>query len=87
MIELGVREFRERFSAVVNGTDFVVIKNNGREVGTYMPIVWKPDLAAARIAAKEVTAAQEELRARGTDPDAEMAKLGMTPFGEPLTDA
>lgn len=87
MIELGVREFRERFSAVVNGTDFVVIKNNGREVGTYMPVVWKPDLAAARIAAQEISAAQDELRAQGVDLDAEMAALGMTPFGEPLDDA
>lgn len=87
MIELGIREFRERFSEVVNGRDFVVITNNGREVGTFMPVVWKRDLAAAREAATGVLAAQAELRAKGVDLDAEMAKLGMKPSGEPLDDA
>lgn len=84
MIELGIREFRERFSEVVNGADFVVVTNNGREVGTYIPTIWKRDLTLARKAAHEVEAAQEELRKTGVDLDAEMAKLGMTPMGEPL---
>jgi hypothetical protein len=87
MIELGIREFRERFSEVVNGKDFVVITNNGKEVGTFMPVVWKRDLAAARAAGEGIVAAQAELRAKGVDLDAEMAKLGMKPSGEPLDDA
>jgi hypothetical protein len=87
MIELGVREFRERFSEVINGRDFIVVTNNGREVGTYLPFAWKPEVAAARGAASALAAAQDELRAKGVDLDAEMAKLGMTPMGEPLDDA
>ncbi len=85
MIELGIREFRERFSEVVNGNDFVIVTNNGREVGTYIPTIWKRDIGLARKAALEVEAAQEELRKKGVDLDAELAMLGMTPLGDPLT--
>jgi hypothetical protein len=86
MIELGIREFRERLSEVVNGNEFVVIKNNGKEVGTYMPVLWKRDLAKARLAADQVKMARQELQSKGVDLDLEMKKLGMTPIGEPLND-
>jgi len=86
MIELGIREFKERLSEVAQGTDFVVVTNNGREVGTYMPKRWMRDVGQARRAAAAVAKAQQELRARGIDLDKEMAALGMTPFGEPLDD-
>lgn len=86
MMKLGVREFRERLSEVANGTDFVVVTNNGVEVGTYMPKRWLRDLGKARAAAEAVAQAQRELRARGIDLDAEMAAMGLTPYGEPLDD-
>lgn len=87
MLELGVREFRHRLSEVVNGDEFIVITNNGREVGTYMPRKWARDIAKARVAAAEVAEAQAELRKRGIDLDAAMADMGMNPFGEPLDEA
>ncbi len=87
MIELGIREFRERLSEVTNGTDFVVVTNNGQEVGTYMPKRWMRDLGKARKAAESVAKAQAELRRRGIDLDKEMAAMGLTPYGEPLDDA
>lgn len=84
MIELGIREFRERLSEVANGTDFVVVTNKGVEVGTYMPKRWMRDVGKARRAAAAVAKAQTELRARGIDLDREMAAMGLTPYGEPL---
>jgi hypothetical protein len=87
MIELGIREFRERFSEVTNGTDFVIVTNNGQEVGTYMPTRWMRDVGKARKAAEVVAKAQKELRARGINLDKEMAAMGLTPYGEPLEDA
>jgi hypothetical protein len=86
MIELGIREFRKRFSELVNGDHFIIVKNNGKEVGTYMPRRARPDLAKIREAAEEIVQAQQELRDRGVDLEAEMAKLGMKPSGEPLDD-
>lgn len=87
MIELGIREFKERLSEVTQGSDFVVVTNNGREVGTYMPKRWMRDLGKARKAAEAVLKAQVELRSRGIDLDKEMAAMGLTPYGEPLEDA
>ena len=84
MIELGIREFRERLSEVANGTDFVSVTNNGVEVGTYMPKNWRRDVGKARAAAEAVAKAQAELRAKGMDLDKEMAAMGLTPHGEPL---
>lgn len=84
MIELGIREFRERLSEIANGTDFVVVTNKGVEVGTYMPKRWIRDIGKARKAAEAVARAQKELRARGIDLDGEMAAMGLTPYGEPL---
>lgn len=86
MVELGIREFRERLSEVVNGTEFVVVTSNGREVGTYIPKRWLRDVGKARKAAEAVAKAQAELRKRGMDLDKEMAALGLSPFGEPLDD-
>lgn len=84
MIELGIREFRERLSEVANGTEFVVVTNNGVEVGTYVPKRWLRDVGKARKAAAAVAKAQAELRKRGLDLDKEMAAIGLTPYGEPL---
>ena len=84
MIKLGVREFRKRFSEIVNGKDFIVISNNGKEVGTYRPSGWKPDMARIREAGAGIAKAQQELRDKGVYLDAEMAALGMKPSGEPL---
>ena len=86
MIELGIREFRERLSEVANGTDMVSVTNNGVEIGTYLPKRWLRDVGRARRAAEAVENARQELRARGMDLDREMAALGMTPHGEPLED-
>lgn len=86
MIELGIREFRERLSEVANGTDMVSVTSNGVEVGTYLPKRWLRDLGRARKAAEAVAAARAELAKRGMDLDKEMAALGLTPHGEPLAE-
>lgn len=86
MIELGIREFRERLSEVAGGTDMVSVTNNGVEIGTYLPKRWLRDIGRARRATEAVEHARDELRARGMDLDREMAALGMTPYGEPLED-
>ncbi len=64
----------------------MVVKNNGRRVGTYTPYGGKPDVARMRRAADEIAIAQQQMRDRGVDLDAEMAKLSMKPTGEPLDD-
>ncbi|WP_066549350.1 MULTISPECIES: hypothetical protein [unclassified Sphingomonas] len=87
MIELGIREFRKRLTEVTGGTDLVIITNNGTEVGAYLPKRWLRDIARARKAADAVADAQRELRARGIDLDAELAAMGLSPYGEPLKDA
>jgi hypothetical protein len=86
MIELGIREFKERLSEIANGKDFVVVTNNGVEVGTYVPKRWLRDIGRAREAAESVARAQAELRKRGIDLDREMAAMGLSPYGEPLND-
>ena len=86
MIELGVREFRQRFSEVANGTEMVRVTSNGVEVGVYQPKGWSRDLARARAAARAVAQARQELEARGVDLDAALAGIGLTPMGEPLED-
>ena len=86
MIELGIREFRERLSEVANGTDMVSVTSNGVEVGTYLPKRWRRDVGKARQAAEAVEQARQELRARGMDLDHEMRMLGMNSWGEPLED-
>lgn len=86
MIELGIREFRERLSELASGTDFVVVTNNGSEVGAYLPKRWLRDVGQARKASESVARAQQELRARGLDLDKELAAMGLSPFGEPMDD-
>ncbi len=86
MIELGIREFRERLSEVANGTEMVSVTNNGVEVGTYLPKRWLRDIERARKAAEAVEQARQELKRRGLNLDHEMAKLGLSPYGEPLGD-
>ncbi|WP_174280374.1 hypothetical protein [Sphingomonas bacterium] len=84
MIELGIREFRERLSEVANGTDIVSVTSNGVEVGTYLPKRWVRDAEKVRQVADAVERARRELGARGMDLDGQMRLLGMTPWGEPL---
>lgn len=86
MIELGIREFRDRLSEVANGTDLVVVTSNGAEVGTYLPKRWLRDVGKARKAAAAVAEAQNQLRKRGMDLDKELAAMGLSPYGEPLID-
>lgn len=86
MIELGIREFREKLSEVASGTDMVVVTNHGSEVGTYLPTRWLRDIGQARKAAEAAAGAQAALRERGMDLDRELAKMGLTPYGEPLSE-
>ena len=86
MIQLGIREFRERLSEVANGTEMIAVTSNGVEIGTYLPKRWVRDPDKIRAAALAVERARQELRERGIDLDHQMRLLGMSPSGEPLED-
>ena len=81
-MKMGIKEFRERISEVANGTDVVEVTNHGRTMGIFRPLRRDPE--TVRAAAASIQRWQEEMKAKGVDLDAEMAALGMDPWGEPL---
>lgn len=85
-MRMGVREFRDRVSEIVNGDAPVVVTNNGRRVGTYLPERRHRDPAAASRAVESMRRWQEEMRAGGIDLEARLAEAGLSPMGEPLAD-
>ncbi|MBX3032257.1 MAG: hypothetical protein KF809_19105 [Chloroflexi bacterium] len=60
---VGVREFRDQASAVLNGNELVRIERNGTPIGFYVPLV-PIDRAAAREAADRQIEMLEYLHAR-----------------------
>jgi antitoxin (DNA-binding transcriptional repressor) of toxin-antitoxin stability system len=81
-MKVGVREFRDRVSEIVNGSESVVVTNNGRVVGEFTPISvkrphadverWVADRLAFRSAWRERNPDWIELLARaGLDEDGE----------------
>jgi hypothetical protein len=60
---VGVREFRDQASAVLNGNELVRIERNGTPIGFYVPLV-PIDRAAADEAAERQIEMLEYLHAR-----------------------
>ena len=85
-MKMGIKEFRERLSEVVQIGEPVIVTNHGKVLGTFAPLRPRdPDIV--REAAEAIRTAQEKLKANGVDLDAEMAALGLDPYGVPLDDA
>ncbi len=82
-MKMGIKEFRERISEVTERGKPVIVTHHGKEVATYLPrrVV---DLDRARKAADEIKEWQQELRAKGIEPEAILAEMGLDPWGVPL---
>jgi len=61
----------------------VVVKNHNRVVGWYLPVK-RPTPEAIERTIAGLESIQAEWRAQGRDLDAELASLGMDPYGNPL---
>ena len=83
-MKMGVREFRERISSVVNGDEPVVITKNGEVVGRYVP--FRPKKPAEKIDMKawleEIEKFQAEWKARTPDWRERLASIGLDENGE-----
>lgn len=85
-MKMGIKEFRERISEITERGEPVVVTNHGREVATYLPR--RPvNLERARKAAEDIKAWQEELRAKGIEPEDILADMGLDPWGVPLDES
>lgn len=83
---MGIKEFRERLSEVVQGSEAVIVTHHGKVVGTFAPLRSK-DPARVRKAAESIRRWQEEMKAKGVDLEGVLADMGLDPWGEPLDDA
>ncbi|GAA0726740.1 hypothetical protein [Sphingomonas japonica] len=81
-MKIGIKEFRERLSEIARGGEVVDITNHGRIIGTFTPRVRDAD--KMRAAAESIRRWQEDMKATGVDLEAELAALGLDPWGEPL---
>jgi antitoxin (DNA-binding transcriptional repressor) of toxin-antitoxin stability system len=81
-MKMGVREFRERISDVVNGDELVVVTNNGRVVGEFVPASVKPATAETASWVADRLAFRERWRARNPDWVTLLAHEGMDEGGE-----
>lgn len=84
-MKMGIKDFRERLGQLARGEESVELTDRGKVIGTYTP---RPrlDLDRARAAAKSIQRWQDDLRARGVDPEDWLAELGLDPYGMPLDD-
>ncbi len=81
-MKMGIKEFRERLSEVAHGTELVELTHHGKTLGMFQPLRRDPE--TIRAAAAAIQRGQDELRAKGIDLDAELAAIGLDPWGEPL---
>jgi len=84
-MKMGIKEFRERLSEVVQIGEPVVVTNHGKVLGTFAPLRPK-DPTRVRQAAESIRRWQDEMRANGVDLEAELAAMGISPDGTPLDD-
>lgn len=82
-MRMGIKEFRERLSEVMQSAQGVVVTNHGKVVGIFTPLRPK-DPERVRAAAESIQRWQKEMRAKGVDFDAELAAMGLDPWGVPL---
>lgn len=81
---MGVKEFRERFSEVADGSAAVLVTKNGRIVGRYQPLD-SPDRGIDWEAInRKLEAFRADLKATTPDWAERLAELGLDADGEPL---
>lgn len=82
-MKLGVKEFRERFSEIADGSQPVFVTKNGRIVGKYQPMLSTEERVHnwAEISAR-LEKHREEWKARTPDWKQRMADYGLTPDGD-----
>jgi antitoxin (DNA-binding transcriptional repressor) of toxin-antitoxin stability system len=84
-MKMGIKEFRERLSEVVQSGQGVVVTNHGKVVGIFTPLRPK-DPERVRAAAASIRRWQEEMKAKGVDLEGVLADMGLDPWGVPLDD-
>lgn len=84
-MKIGVKEFRERFSALAEGSEPVLVTKNGRVVGTYQPARTREEkIRDWAEAEKRLEKFRTEWRANTPDWKERLASIGLDPEGEPL---
>jgi antitoxin (DNA-binding transcriptional repressor) of toxin-antitoxin stability system len=83
-MKLGIKEFRERISEVTASGEPVVVTNHGKPVASFAPFKRK-DPEMVRKAAEEIRRWQTEMKAKGINPEAVLAGLGLDAWGEPVS--
>ena len=81
-MKMGIKEFRERISEVAHGTEIVEVTHHGKTLALLHPL--RRDPAKIRAAASAIQDAQDGFRDKGVDLEAELAAIGLDPWGEPL---
>lgn len=84
-MKMGVKEFRERFSEIAEGSEPVFITKNGRVVGKYDPLS-APKSNAGDWASVEARLAEvrREWRAKTPDWRDRLASIGLDENGEEI---
>lgn len=85
-MKMGIKEFRERIGELAEGEAVIELTKHGKVVGQYRPK--RPfDAEAARKAMATIQRWQDDLRAKGIEPEDWLAEMGLNPMGEPLDEA
>lgn len=85
-MKMGIKEFRERIREVAEGGEPVVVTNHGKPVGSFAPLSRK-DPAAVRRAAAEISAWQNDMKAKGIDLEKILTGLGLDSWGGPIVES
>ena len=79
-MKMGVKEFRERLSECVRGTEPVTVTHHGRVIGHYFPVLLKPaDTGGVSEWANEMERRRDEWRARTPNWREMMRNAGLDP--------
>lgn len=83
-MKLGVKEFRERFSALAEGDEPVIVTKNGRIVGRYLPASRTPGAVDWNAIYAARDAMQSDWKARTPDWRERLESIGLDEQGEPI---
>jgi hypothetical protein len=84
-MKMGIKEFRERIGEIAEGDAVIELTKHGRVVGQYRPKrPFNPQ--AAMQASESIARWQQEMRAKGIEPEDLLAEMGLDPWGVPLDD-
>ena len=84
-MKMGVKEFRERFSEIADGSEPVLVTKNGRVVGRYAPMsVASFDKARWDGIEARLERFREDWKARTPDWRERLAAMGFDEHGDPI---